>query len=289
MDTSYACDTSIANGHEHHLNLSSDGEKMKAPIKECVVYSPYPSIDIPVCSIYDLLKEKLLWKPHKVALVDDSTSVTRAEVLSRMKRYAVGFRQNGVVPGDRICIHLKNSVENLLAMYGCVLAGAAVVLAKTSLNDSDLRYQADDSDSTHILTDLENAEKIKRAVASLSMKGLFCMGRTAGFVSAAEFAELDESEYQEVPVDDPKSTVLAVCYTSGSTGTPKGMEITHYNYVACCYTSRHGSLSPGNAGKLICGYVFKKAESTFVLDLAFLENQAATTALGNKCDPHHGL
>ncbi|XP_054926323.2 probable 4-coumarate--CoA ligase 3 [Dermacentor andersoni] len=69
------------------------------------------------------------------------------------------------------------------------------------------------------------------------MKGLFCMGRTAGFVSAAQFAELDESEYQECPVDDPKNTVLAVCYTSGSTGPPKGMEITHYNYVACCYTS----------------------------------------------------
>lgn len=211
---------------------------MKAPIKDCVVYSPYPSIEIPVCSFYALAKEKLLWNPNKTALVDDVTSITRVEVLSRMQRYAVGFQRNGVVPGDRICVHLKNSVENILAMYGCILAGAAVVLAKTSLNISDLRYQAEDSDSTHILTDMENTEKVTRSVASLSIKGLFCMGRTAGFVSATEFAELDESEYQECPVDDPKSTVLAVCYTSGSTGRPKGVEMTHYNYVASFYTTR---------------------------------------------------
>ncbi|KAH7953099.1 hypothetical protein HPB49_004602 [Dermacentor silvarum] len=57
-------------------------------------------------------------------------------------------------------------------------------------------------------------------------------------MSAAEFAELDESEFRECPVDDPKNTVLAVCYTSGSTGMPKGTEMTHYNCVASFYTSR---------------------------------------------------
>ncbi|KAH9371743.1 hypothetical protein HPB48_001991 [Haemaphysalis longicornis] len=34
----------------------------------------------------------------------------------------------------------------------------------------ELRYQAEDSDSTHILTDVQFTEKVKRAVASLNMK-----------------------------------------------------------------------------------------------------------------------
>ncbi|KAH9372742.1 hypothetical protein HPB48_021888 [Haemaphysalis longicornis] len=64
------------------------------------------------------------------------------------------------------------------------------------------------------------------------------MGPANGFVSAASFPSLDEQEFQECPVEDPKSTVMAVYYTSGSTGTPKGVEITHYNFVSCFYTLR---------------------------------------------------
>ncbi|KAL1423717.1 hypothetical protein MTO96_020784 [Rhipicephalus appendiculatus] len=183
---------------------------MKARIEDGVVYSPYPCIDIPVCSFYALAKEVLLLKPEKTALVCGENTVTRAEVLCQMQRYAVGFRRSGIAPGERICIHLNNSIENLLAMYGCILAGATVVLAKTSLSESELRYQANESDSTYVLTDVEHTEKVKRAVASLPIKGLFCMGLATGFVSAADFAELDEKEYQEHPITDPKSTVLAV-------------------------------------------------------------------------------
>ncbi|KAK8768370.1 hypothetical protein V5799_015165 [Amblyomma americanum] len=123
-------------------------------------------------------------------------------------------------------------------MYGCILAGATIVLAKTSLTEGELCYQAQDSDSTHILTDQQYTEKVSKAVSNLAMKGLFCMGRSDGFVSASAFSKLDEQEFEEIPINDPRSTVLAVCYTSGSTGLPKGAEVTHYNYVCCFYTTR---------------------------------------------------
>ncbi|XP_075742673.1 uncharacterized protein LOC119169860 [Rhipicephalus microplus] len=176
--------------------------------------------------------------------------MTRAEVLSRMQRYAAGFRQNGVVAGDKICTYLKNSIENLLALYGCIMAGATVVLAKASLTESELRYQIKDSDSTHVLTDLELIQEVSRAVHSLPLKGLFCMGHATGFVSAAEFLKLDENEYEELAMADPKSTVFAVCYTSGTTGMPKGTEVTHYSFVACFYSTK--SITPfGNQDVLL--------------------------------------
>ncbi|KAK8782997.1 hypothetical protein V5799_015662 [Amblyomma americanum] len=112
--------------------------KMNVRIEDSVVHSAYPSIEIPVCSFYDLAREKLLTKPDQTALVDDVMRLTRAEVLAHMQRYAVGFRQRGLLPGHRVCVHLKNSVENLIAMYGCVLAGATIVLAKTSLMEGKL-------------------------------------------------------------------------------------------------------------------------------------------------------
>ncbi|XP_072140776.1 uncharacterized protein [Dermacentor andersoni] len=211
---------------------------MKARIEDRVIYSSYPRIDIPVCSIYALVKEQLLINPNKRALVGDDLSLTRAEFLASMQRYAIGFRQNGVLPGDHVSIHVNNSVESLIAMYGCILAGATVFLPNASVTEHELRYEVEDGDCTHILTDEPNAEKFKRAVAGLKLKGGFSVGQAAGFVSTSKFSKIDEKEFCECPVVDPKNTVLAVCYTSGTTGLPKGVELTHYGYVASFYTSR---------------------------------------------------
>ncbi|XP_075529973.1 long-chain-fatty-acid--CoA ligase-like [Dermacentor variabilis] len=91
-----------------------------------------------------------------------------------MQRYAIGFRQNGMRPGDHVSIRVNNSVESLIAMYGCILAGATVFLPHASLTERELRYEVEDGDCTHILTDEPNAEKFNRAVAGLKLKSIMC-------------------------------------------------------------------------------------------------------------------
>lgn len=211
---------------------------MKARIEDGVVYSPFPSVDIPVCSAYATIKDGLAKRPEQLALVDDVVCLTRRQLFVLMQRFAAGFQQHGVGPGDRVCMHLSNSVENLAAGYGCVFAGATLVLAKPSLTERELHYQLSDSDSTHVLADAKFAPKVRKATSSLSIRGLFSMGTADGFVSADSFKDLDEGTFQECPTEDPRNNVMFVVYTSGTTGLPKGVEHTHYGFVANHYMSR---------------------------------------------------
>nr|XP_050033710.1 uncharacterized protein LOC126530481 [Dermacentor andersoni] len=205
---------------------------MRAKIEDGVVYSPFPTVNTPCCSFYVAARKALLDHPEKLALADGSVAVTRSELFLLMRRYAAGFQMHGVQPGDRICVHLGNSVDNFAAMWGFVFAGASVMLAKTSLTARELHYQLTDSDSTHILTEDAFTEKALKAASSLKLKGFFTMGVAEGFVSTAPFRDFEEGSFREVPVEDPRNCVLSICYTSGTTGLPKGVVTTHYGFVA---------------------------------------------------------
>ncbi|XP_072144086.1 uncharacterized protein [Dermacentor andersoni] len=205
---------------------------MKALIKDGVVYSPFPSVEIPLCSAYTIVKQVLAKNPERLALVDNDEHLTRREFFLRMQRYATGFQQHGVSTGDRVCVHLSNSVDNVAAMYGCIFAGATLVLAKTSLTEGELHYQINDSNCTHVLSDVQFTGKVKKTTASLHLKGLFTMGEADGFVSAAPFKDMDEARLRECLIRDPRNSVIAIIYTSGTTGLPKGVEFTHYCFVA---------------------------------------------------------
>lgn len=145
---------------------------MRAKIEDGVVYSPFRAADMPCCSFYAAAKEALHDEPDKLALADGSVSLTRRGLFALMRAYGAGFQKYGVKPGDRMCVHLGNSVRNFGAMWGCVFAGASVVLAKTSLTARELHYQLNDSDSTHILTEDTFAEKSLSAASSLQLKTL---------------------------------------------------------------------------------------------------------------------
>ncbi|KAK8785000.1 hypothetical protein V5799_008638 [Amblyomma americanum] len=205
---------------------------MRASIEDHVVHSPYPTVQILCCSFYDATRKALLKDPEKPALADGAVMVTRRELFVLMQRYAAGFPKQGLAPGHMVCVHLGNSVDNFIAMWACVFAGASVMLSKTSLTERELRHQLSDSESTHVLTEPAFAEKMAKAAMSLHIKGLFATGPAEGFVSTAAFRDLDEASFREVPIPDPRDCILGICYTSGTTGLPKGVVITHYGFVA---------------------------------------------------------
>lgn len=210
---------------------------MKATIIDGVVHSPYPKVDIPSCSIYTAMTKSLSEAPEQLAVVDDTMQLTRGEFLSRMRRFAAGFQAHGVGLGDCVCVHLENSVDNLVALFSLTFTGASVLLSNPILNEGELLFQVEHSEATHILTTHRNAAKVLAVQKKKNAKKLFIMGKDmTGFVSTSSFADMNEKDFREVPIEDPKSTTVALFYSSGTTGDAKGMEISHHSLVANLHT-----------------------------------------------------
>ncbi|KAL1483517.1 hypothetical protein MTO96_050226 [Rhipicephalus appendiculatus] len=110
---------------------------MKATIEDGIVYSPHPKVDIPECSVYTAMKEFLTASPEQVALVDEKMHLTRGEFFSELRRFAAGFQAHGIGLGDRVCVHLDNSVENMVALFSLTFTGASVLLSNPVLNESE--------------------------------------------------------------------------------------------------------------------------------------------------------
>lgn len=207
---------------------------LKGHIKDGVVHSPYPDLSIPECSIYTAVKAALNVPGSRIVAVDHTTSYTRRELLSALERFAAGFQTLGIKIGDHVCVHLRNSIDGFVAMFGLIFAGATVVLAKTSLEHRDLLYQMTDGEASYALTDPPNADKMRKVCEEMKIpeKARFVLGEAPGFTSILGFALLNEKNFREVPVPDPRNTLAGLIYTSGTTGYPKAVEITHHCFVA---------------------------------------------------------
>lgn len=212
----------------------SNTTMLKARIENKIVYSPYPKLSVPVCSVYTVVKSFLSVAGSKLAVVDYTTSYTRQELLHALQRYAAGFQSHGLKLGDHVCVHLRNSVDSFVTVFGLIFAGATIILAKTSLTHRELLYQMADGEATYVVTDPPNADKVRKVCDEMKIpeKARFVLGEAPGFSSILGFALIDPKQFHEVPVPDPKNFIAALSYTSGTTGLPKGVEITHFSFVA---------------------------------------------------------
>jgi acyl-CoA synthetase (AMP-forming)/AMP-acid ligase II len=71
--------------------------------------------------------------PDQVALEDGERTLTYAEVVRLSQRLAGWLAARGVRPGDRLGVHLRKGVEEILATLAAVRLGAIFVHARSSV------------------------------------------------------------------------------------------------------------------------------------------------------------
>ncbi len=133
-----------------------------------------------------------------------------AAFFNRAACLAGWLRAQGVTADDRVGLFMKNQPDYLVALFGCWIAGVAVVPINAKLHGKEAAWILQDAGAKLCLASPVLADAITDG--NLRVVGLNSVDFTA----------------DPFPVSDRQADDLAwLFYTSGTTGRPKGVMITH--------------------------------------------------------------
>jgi long-chain acyl-CoA synthetase len=197
-------------------------------------------------SLCGLFRARVAATPHQVAYRqfdearDAWVSFTWAEVAAEVARWQAALAKEGLAPGDRVAVMLKNSAEWVI--FDQAALGMGLVTVPLYLDDrpESAAYILDHSDSRLLLIEgrfqhrkldeiAGTAHQLQRVVSLMAPEnGLGDWG--ARFVLATDW--LDAAADTPLPERHPTADLLAsIVYTSGTTGRPKGVMLTHENLL----------------------------------------------------------
>ena len=157
--------------------------------------------------------------PDRLALIDESGTLTFAQVHERSNALAHALRAEGVRPGDRVAIMCRNHrgwVESYVAVNKL---GAHALFLNTAFSGPQLTDVAEREDPVAVIFDEEFAELIEGATA----------GRKRFVAWHEPDADRDDRTLDDLvaggdtsDLDPPAEQGKALILTSGTTGKPKG-------------------------------------------------------------------
>jgi malonyl-CoA/methylmalonyl-CoA synthetase len=169
----------------------------------------------------------------------EGATLDYAAVVTLARRWGAGFRNAGIVTGDRVAIFLENGLDFVGAYLGTQLAGATVVLVNTQYRQVELRHILEDSGARACVADVGRLGDLARVVPDVpTLAAVVAVGevpRDHGVarrpVVAAE--AMLGSGLDSGPLRLPEADAIAVIgYTSGTTGPSKGAMLRHRNLAA---------------------------------------------------------
>jgi D-alanine--poly(phosphoribitol) ligase subunit 1 len=153
--------------------------------------------------------------PERPAAADADRELDYASLRAEVAEVAAGLASEGVRPGDRVAIHLPNSVDFVVTALAALWIGAVFVPLAVTDPEARLRVIVDDCDPAVIVTSDPGQEAPafvdRRARSRVEL-------RAAATSTPPRFRRADRPVY--------------AIYTSGTTGTPKGVLIGQRAFLA---------------------------------------------------------
>jgi long-chain acyl-CoA synthetase len=157
--------------------------------------------------------------------------LTYAEAHRQVAAVAAFLWAQGVRPGDRVAIAMRNYPEWMLTYWACVCIGVAAVGVNAWWTAEELEYALKDSAPKAVFCDKERLDRI--LARPQAQAPLLVVTRTQdppeGGVTWGEVIA-GRGAMPEVEVDPDADA--CIFYTSGTTGFPKGAQLTHRGCVS---------------------------------------------------------
>lgn len=228
--TSFGMD-SVAEASGAGAQIAAFNSEGVALVKDRIVHSPYPDVEIPTCTLYNFLSP--FWKQYgsRTAFIEGDESTSYSELTTLLRQYATGFHENGVRAGDRIIIAVGNSTEAVISIMALMFSGCVPCFSSGPRTARELAYHIDDGQASFCLTDNDNLASVIEQQSRFK-KIFLTTSATSGFLSVSSFKGLPEMALEDLREADTKKALGAIAYTSGTTGDPKGVMLSQYSFVA---------------------------------------------------------
>jgi long-chain acyl-CoA synthetase len=185
-------------------------------------------------------------------LVFENERATIGATRAAAAKFARQLIADGVKPGDRIAIIIRNLPEWPVAFWAGVLAGAIVTPLNAWWTGAELEYGLADSGSSIVIVDAERYERVREHLPNCPDVRKVYVSRLKEESADPAVARLESiigctNDWAKLPTpeasDDPPFPArgpdddVTIFYTSGTTGKPKGAVISHRNIISNMWNS----------------------------------------------------
>ncbi len=175
-----------------------------------------------------------------------TSTITFGELARRTSRFAQVLRNLGIHPQERVLVRLPNSLDYPTAFLGAMKCGAIAVPTSTLLVADEVRYLAEDSGASVLVTHksmwLDLCRELSRA-EGLRHVFLSGPGDMPDAVAGLQLHDMEQSLAdidQWQPAYDSRADEPAyLVYTSGTTGHPKGVLHAHRAMIGRAPATRY--------------------------------------------------
>jgi acyl-CoA synthetase (AMP-forming)/AMP-acid ligase II len=173
----------------------------------------------------EILTETAQRVPARLAVTCGDRQLTYAELDAEVSRVASGFRNLGLIPGDRLAYQLRNDrAEAIVTLFAALRAGLVVVPLAVRQAPLQVAYVLGHCAARALVTERAFLERLSPEQRT-GPEWIITVGDA--FAGAVAFDAL--------PCEPPRALALGlsaedaiglVCYTSGTTSQPKGVAHT---------------------------------------------------------------
>lgn len=199
--------------------------------------NPLSSKDMSL-EFYQLIKTHAQARPDHLAIIDGETTVTYAQLLDQVERFAGGLDSLALNPDSKLGLLCLNQKEHLIALLGALLKGLPVIPYNFMLTPEDLIYITQNAGVDHLVVNpvfikpetvpFFSKFKVRITTSPAPDSGLPDED-TISFDNFLQSAQPNRAQPRHSRAEGVPDIIM---YTSGTTAKPKGVVLNESMFDA---------------------------------------------------------